>query len=153
MRATACLLLAALPVACADLEPTPPLDSLVGTWGGDDAGLIVSDAGAHAHIGCTKGDIVGEIVSDDAGRFDVVGEYNINAYPVDMGIRHPARFIGQVAGHSLSLTVVLTDTVVSFGPVSLTYGREPGMTICPICVSGRAVAGSITRSLLHLPLR
>lgn len=153
MRATACLLLAALPVACADLEPTPPLDSLVGTWGGDDAGLIVSDAGAHAHIGCTNGDVVGEIVPDETGRFDIAGEYNINAYPVDMGIRHPARFIGQVNGRSLSLTVVLTDTVVSYGPVPLTYGREPGMAICPICRIGGRAGRASTRAIIHIPLQ
>ena len=133
MRVTAGVLLAVLVIGCADSAPTPPLGSLVGTWGGDDAGFIVADTGAHAHIGCTKGDVLGAIVPDESGRFDVVGEYNVNAYPVDLGIRHPARFIGQVDGRSLSLTVVLTDTLASFGPVALTYGREPGMVICPIC--------------------
>jgi len=153
MRAAAGLVLAFLISSCGDSEPTPPLGSLVGTWGGDDAGFIVADTGAHAHIGCTKGDVMGAIVPDESGRFDAVGEYNINAYPIDMGIRHPARFIGQVDGRVLSLTVVLTDTVVSFGPVSLTYGREPGMVICPICVSGRAVVPDVARALFHLPLR
>jgi len=135
MRVARCIVLAIFVVSCGESGPTPPLGSLAGTWGGDDAGFIVSDTGAHTHIGCTKGDVVGAIVPDESGRFDVAGEYNINAYPVDLGIRHPARFIGQVDGRRLSLTVVLTDTLVSFGPVSLTYGREPEMAVCPICVT------------------
>ncbi len=125
--------MAALVVACTDGDLLPPQGSLVGTWGGDDAGLIASDSSAHVHVGCTKGDITRSIIPDEHGRFDVMGEYNITAYPVDRGILHPARFIGQVDGRRMTLTVVLTDTAVSFGPVTLTYGQEPGMRNCPIC--------------------
>jgi hypothetical protein len=39
----------------------------VGTWGGEDAGLLVRSDGAHAHIGCTLGDVSGPISVDAAG--------------------------------------------------------------------------------------
>jgi len=35
-----------------------------GTWGGDDGGLIVTAEGAHAHVGCTLGDVTGPIALD-----------------------------------------------------------------------------------------
>ncbi len=118
-------------LACSSGIPEPPPGSLVGTWGGDDAGLIVTESGAHAHIGCTKGDFEPPILLD--GRFDVQGAYNITAYPVDRGILHPARFVGSVDGARLTLTVTLTDTAVTLGPVTLTFAREPEMSMCPIC--------------------
>jgi hypothetical protein len=110
---------------------------VVGIWGTRDAGFIVSDTSAHVHIGCTYGDVHRAIALDAQGRFDVTGEYNVNAYPVDLGILHPARFIGQVEGSRLTLTIVLSDTTASFGPVSLIYGREPTMAVCPICRPGQ----------------
>ena len=122
-------------------EPGPgPGDLVLGTWGGTDAGLIATDSGAHLHIGCTLGNVAGPITLDAEGRFDVPALYNINAYPIDLGILHPARVTGVVIGRSLRLTVQLTDTVVALGPVRLRIGTEPGMVMCPIC--RRAPAGA-----------
>jgi hypothetical protein len=106
---------------------------ITGTWGGDDAGLIATDTSAHVHIGCTLGDTRGAIVTDENGRFDVTGMYDVDAYPVARDIWHPARFTGQVIGQTMVLTVTLTDTGRVLGPVTLTYGKEPEMRMCPIC--------------------
>ena len=111
--------------------PVDPV--LVGTWGGDNAGLIATDTSAHVHIGCTVGDIHQALESDPEGRFDVPGLYNVTAYPVYRGPDHPARFIGRIDGPVMTLTVQLTDTAVVLGPVQLTYGKEPRMGPCPIC--------------------
>jgi len=105
----------------------------MGTWGGDDAGLIVSATEVHAHIGCTNGNVDRSIPVDSEGRFDVAGLYNVDAYPVDRGIVHPARFFGRTDGRTLTLAVRLTDTGQTLGPVELRLGREPSMGICPIC--------------------
>lgn len=110
-----------------------PIIQVVGTWGGDNAGLIASDTAAHVHIGCTLGETNSSIRPDPDGHFDVVGTYNVDAYPVDRGIIHPARFSGQIAGHTMTLTVILTDTGRQLGPVTLVYGKEPKMGPCPIC--------------------
>jgi hypothetical protein len=111
----------------------PPVTEVAGTWGGDNAGLIVTEDVAHVHIGCTLGDAAGPIHPDAEGRFEATGTYNVDAYPVDRGITHPARFIGQIAGRRMTLTVILTDTTRQLGPVTLTYGKEAEMGPCPIC--------------------
>ena len=114
-----------------DVQPARP--RLAGTWGGDNAGLIIDDTSAHVHIGCTYGNIHQVIVTDGDGRFDVPGEQNITAHPVDLGVMHPARFRGRVLGTNMTLTIQLTDTTVTLGPVLLTFGKEPRMGPCPIC--------------------
>lgn len=125
--------------AAAVLGPCDPSDvirppkGVTGTWGGENAALIADDTSAHVHIGCTYGNIHQQIIPDAAGRFDVPGEQNITAHPVDRGILHPARFRGRITGGQMSLTVTLTDTTVTLGPVQLTYGKEPRMGPCPIC--------------------
>lgn len=125
-------------LACDGAGPAPgpgpgPGDLVLGTWGGTDAGLIATDSGAHLHIGCTLGNVAGPITLDADGAFDVASLYNITAYPVDRGILHPARVTGVVTGRHLRLTVQLTDTAVTLGPVRLRLGAEPGMVACPIC--------------------
>ncbi len=127
------LALVLLLAACGGSSPLLLNRVPVGIWGGDDAGLIVTETGAHVHIGCTNGDVNGSMPVDAEGRFQVVGTYNVNAYPVDRGILHPARFNGATDGQTLTLTVTLTDTGEVLGPVALTYGVQPRMQICPIC--------------------
>ena len=104
-----------------------------GTWGGDNAGMIVTNTDVHVHIGCTLGDAVGPIHPDADGRFAATGTYNVDAYPIDRGITHPATFSGQVVGQTMTLTVSLSDTARVLGPVTLIYGKEPKMGPCPIC--------------------
>jgi hypothetical protein len=112
--------------------------TITGTWGGDNAGLIADDTSAHVHIGCTYGNIHQAVVPDASGKFDVPGEQNITAHPVDAGVLHPARFSGTIVnGRFMTLTVALTDTSVTLGPVQLTYGKEPRMGPCPICRTPR----------------
>ena len=118
---------------CDPTKPIKPGDGLTGTWGGENAALIADDTSAHVHIGCTYGNISQAIVPDVLGRFDVPGVQNITAHPVDRGILHPARFIGRITGGQMSLTVTLTDTAVTLGPVQLAFGKEPRMGPCPIC--------------------
>src|SRR5881397_1774383 len=103
------LAFAAVTALLGPCDPTglkPPKD-LAGTWGGDNAGLIADDTSAHVHIGCTYGNIHNPILLNADGRFDMAGEQNITAYPVDRGILHPARFLGLVRGSNMTLTVQL----------------------------------------------
>src|ERR1700694_5848760 len=119
-------------LACSAATSTP-ITQVVGTWGGDNAGLIVSSTDVHIHIGCTLGDAVGPIHPDANGRFEATGTYNVNAYPVDRGITHPARFTGQIIEQTMTLTVSLTDTARVLRPVTLGYGKETKAAPCPIC--------------------
>ena len=126
------LLTLAATLACRD-RLAAPITEVTGTWGGENAGLVVSDSTVHVHIGCTLGDAGGPIHPDADGRFELVGTYNVDAHPVDRGIVHPARFAGRIMGRTMTLTVTLTDTTLQLGPVALVYGREPKMGPCPIC--------------------
>jgi hypothetical protein len=131
MRRT--LALATVLAAACLTSPEIPGTLPVGTWGGEDAGLLVRDDGVHAHIGCTLGDVPGSIPLDPDGRFEVTGQWNVNAFPIDLGIVHPARLSGRTDGRTLRFTVVLTDTGQSLGPAIVRFGREPKMVNCPIC--------------------
>jgi hypothetical protein len=109
----------------------------VGTWGADNAGVIVDDTLAHVHIGCTFGGFGAPVHLDGDGRFSVPGSYTLRAFPVAIGPSLPAQFAGLVEGNRLTLTVAVNDTVekklVILGPVAVTFGREPRMGPCPIC--------------------
>ena len=119
-------------LACSVATSTP-ITEVSGTWGGDNTGLIVNGTDVHVHIGCTLGDAAGPIQPDANGDFEATGTYNVDAYPIDRGIVHPATFKGKIVGHTMTLTVSLSDTARVLGPVTLVYGAEPKMGPCPIC--------------------
>ena len=127
------LCLAILGAAACEASRVIPDAVPKGTWGGDDGGLIVTAEGAHAHLGCTLGDVTGPIALDADGRFDVEGQWNVDAFPIDRGIRHPARLSGQTDGYTLTFAVRLSDTGQALGPALVTLGKEPRMQNCPIC--------------------
>ena len=151
MRAIGPAVIAAAIIALACATTTgAPITDVTGTWGGDDAGLIATDTSAHVHIGCTLGDTKGRIVVDNDGHFLVAGTYNVDAFPVDRGITHPAQFSGQISGKSMTLTVVLTDNARQLGPVVLVLGKEPKMGPCPICrVPGEQASRTSTAPRRH----
>jgi hypothetical protein len=117
-----------------DLEGTILVE---GTWGGDDAGAIVTDTLVHVHFGCTNGYFPGPAVLGADGRFSIPGEYYLHVYPVAMGPPMPAELAGVVRGKSLTMTVAVNDTIeknlVVLGPATVQLGREPRMQMCPIC--------------------
>jgi hypothetical protein len=133
---TALLLLLA---ACGSRSVTPPdaTKLSLGTWGGEDAGVIVEDSVAHVHIACTFGNFPAPVPLDGELRFTVDGSYVLRAYPVQTGPPLPAQFAGVVQGDRLTLTIAVNDTVekkvVALGPVTVRYKQEANMRQCPIC--------------------
>jgi len=117
----------------------PPADGLLplGNWGGEGAGLIVSDTAMHLHVGCTYGDASGRIVLNSNGQFDVAGSYTLHAFPVAVGPSVPARFTGRLDGSTVTVTATVNDTVekktVVMGPVVVVFGQEAKLGPCPIC--------------------
>lgn len=142
-------------IACSSATTTPASNlEIAGTWGGNNAGLIVNLNDVHVHIGCTLGDATGPIRTDMNGRFEATGTYNVDAYPVNRGIEHPAKFSGEVRGDTMTLTVSLTDTARVLGPVTLVYGKQPQMGPCPICRIPKArVSTRVNNSQLVVPRR
>jgi len=106
-------------------------------WGGENAGMIVSDTAMHLHVGCTYGDVSGRIPVTTNGTFDAAGNYTLHAYPITVGPTVPARFTGRIDGQSATVTVTVDDTVqhktVVLGPVVVTFARDPHDMPCPIC--------------------
>ena len=129
----------ALAAACPDSDRVagPGASVAIGTWGGDNAGVIVNDTIAHVHIGCTFGDIPGPVILNGDGRFAASGTYVLRAYPVYIGPTLPAQFTGTVEGKTLTITATVNDTVakttVIKGPVTVTLGTDPRLGPCPIC--------------------
>ncbi|HEX6943517.1 MAG TPA: hypothetical protein VF128_11360 [Gemmatimonadaceae bacterium] len=128
----------ALGASCEGDDPISPDGSLLtGTWGGDNVSLLLEDADAHVHIGCTNGDFPAPLSVDGDGRINVAGSYVLRAYPIQVGPSLPAQFAGVVDGKRLTFTIAVNDTVekklVVLGPVIVTYGVEPRMGPCPIC--------------------
>ena len=127
-------------ITCTRDVAVAPLDRdlvSIGTWGGDNAGFIVTDSVAHLHIGCTFGDIAGRIRLDGSGSFVVDGTYQPRAYPIMVGPSVPARFTGVVQGRRLTVSVVVNDTVDKttrhYGPATVVFGDDPRLGPCPIC--------------------
>ena len=140
-RARACGVLAAIlaVAACDGSSPLPPFADRLspGTWGGENAGVVVTEDVVHVHVGCTFGDMPGPIDLDATGRFTANGSYVLRAYPVQTGPSLPAQFSGRVIGRTLLLSIAVNDTVekqvVALGPITVQYGRAPEMGPCPIC--------------------
>lgn len=138
----------ALLAGCGD-GGLPPSDGglPLGTWGGDNAGVIATDSVTHVHVGCTFGDIGGRVSLDRSGRFAADGSFQLRAYPVVLGPTVPARFSGRVVGRTLTLSVSVDDTttgrVIPLGPIQVRLGVAPRMGPCPICrVPKKPIAGA-----------
>ncbi len=144
-RGTRCALVLALIAAgatiaaCSSSAALPPFDGNIplGTWGGDSAGVIVSDSAMHVHVACTYGDVSGRVPVGVDGSFSATGSYLLRAYPVTVGPTMPAVFAGRLNGATLTMTVTVQDTVqhqtVVRGPVVVKYGATPNLGPCPIC--------------------
>jgi len=133
------LVVSLLVAACSGGSTAPSNDGSLplGTWGGENSGMIVSDTAMHLHVACTYGDVSGRIPLAANGQFDVAGSYLLRAYPIAVGPTMPARFVGRVEGGKATITVTVNDTVehksTVLGPVVVTWGTEPKMGPCPIC--------------------
>src|SRR3954466_4674104 len=101
-------------VACSSTTSAAPPDGLLplGTWGGDNAGMIVGDTAMHLHIGCTFGDVSGRVPLAPNDSFDVTGTYMLRAFPIAVGPAVPARFAGRVDRATAIVTVTVNDTVM-----------------------------------------
>jgi hypothetical protein len=138
MRLTTVVLMGTMLAGCSSGGFPPSGSSLAtGVWGGENAGVIVTDSVTHVHVGCTLGDIEGQVRLDRTGRFTVDGSYILRAFPVQLGPRLPAQFSGRVSGRILTMAIAVNDTtegkIVSLGPISVRFGQEPRLGPCPIC--------------------
>jgi hypothetical protein len=122
-----------LPTPAATSTDQSKRPELKGNWGGEGAGLQVTEEGAQLFFDCAKGSIDVPITPDEDGRFEVTGRY-VKEGP---GPTRPeqtqgvgARYLGQLEGNTLTLSVRLTLSHDVLGPFTLTKGRMARVREC-----------------------
>jgi hypothetical protein len=116
-----------------------------GTWGGPHARLDVTASGATVEFDCANGAIDAPFYLNADGRFDARGTlteesagpaHDISAVnedepaPTPGGSGGAARYTGQVAGQTMTLTVTLAANGRTLGPFNLTHGATPRLFKC-----------------------
>lgn len=107
---------------------------LVGEWGGDHAGLIVTADQATLEYDCATGTMNLPVQVDDDGRFEATGEHTIgHGGPIrqdEIPDRHPALYAGRIQGDVMTLTVTMTDLKATVGTFVLVRGASPRVFKC-----------------------
>jgi hypothetical protein len=105
-----------------------------GTWGGEHIRLEVAARQVWIEYDCAHATIDKSIILDRNGRFDVSGmHFSERGGPVRRGSvsrGYAVRFVGQVKGKEMSLTVTNSETNESIGTFTLTYGQQPRLMKC-----------------------
>ena len=114
--------------------PSPPPALETGIWGGDHAGMTVTETGATLEFDCAHGTIDGPIPLDDSGAFAVDGlYYQEHGGPfIDPDPLVPVKvtYMGQVSGTRTTLIIFDPDAQVKYGGFLLTYGATPHLVKC-----------------------
>ena len=136
MRLLIGLMVVSLAVAGCDraTSSSPSSVVLIGTWGGDHAGLVATADSGTMEYDCAAGRITDPLRPGSDGRFVATGTHTPgHGGPVridEVLPRRPARYSGRVDGDLLTLTVVMTDSNVTVGTFQLTRGRSPLVFKC-----------------------
>jgi ketosteroid isomerase-like protein len=104
-----------------------------GNWGGDHIGMEVTGEGARLDYDCAHGSIDEAIRLDEKGHFDVRGTH-VREGPGPVrpeGLKGvPARYVGEVEGDTMKLTVSLVSSGEDVGTFTLVRGRLPRIHKC-----------------------
>jgi hypothetical protein len=106
----------------------------LGAWGGEHISLEVTPEGGRVEYDCAHGTIDQKVVPDGQGRFDLRGAHvREHGGPVrkdETADSHPARFVGEIKGDTMTLTVTESDTKELVGTFTLGYGQRPHLMKC-----------------------
>jgi hypothetical protein len=106
----------------------------IGTWGGEHISLEITAEGGAVEYDCAHGTIDQKIVANSEGRFTLRGTHvREHGGPVRKGETadsHPAHFVGQIKGDTMTLTVTESDTKEAVGTFTLVYGQQPRLMKC-----------------------
>ena len=107
---------------------------LIGKWGGEHIGMVVSDSSATLEYDCAHGTIDEPIIPDAEGKFEVSGVHVFeHGGPIridEIPDEHPALYKGHIAGKEMTLILVITDTDTVIDTFSLTRGIDPLIYKC-----------------------
>jgi len=107
---------------------------LIGVWGGEHIGMVVSDSSVILDYDCAYGTIDEPFITDCNGEFEVVGVHikehggaiRIGETPDE----HPALYKGYIEENVMTLKVTLTDTGEEIGTFTLILGAIPNVHKC-----------------------
>ena len=130
--------LCAFAVACATLGIGPPGGNTkrvsAGNWGATGIAMEVTESGARIEYDCAHGTIDQPLVLDAEGRLDVKGlHFREHGGPVREGEESsgvPVRYVGQVTGDTLTLTVKPEGSDSPIGNYQLVRGRMGRIRKC-----------------------
>jgi hypothetical protein len=129
----------ALAVAAATLGFGPPGGRetkrvSAGTWGAMGVNMEVTDSGAQIEYDCAHGTIDQPLLLDADGRLDVKGRhFREHGGPIrqdEESRGEPVRYVGQVTGDTLTLTVKPTGSDTPIRSVELVRGKTGRIHKC-----------------------
>ncbi len=126
---TAAILAGLVALAC---HSTTAPDA-IGTWGGQEASLVLSDSGGTMSFACGSSTVGPSWTVGSGGRFSATGQYFFGGGPVPpQGTPpHPARYAGLIQGDQFTVTLTLTDLNQTLGPFHMIRDGPP---VLPRCV-------------------
>ena len=98
---------------------------LTGAWGSEQGQLRGTEVNTTFRGACGSGNTSEPIMLDRHGRFDMPGTYGASG--AQSG---EARFVGAVGDHTLTLRVMLADSSVAVGPITLHLDQLPRLATC-----------------------
>lgn len=111
---------------------TPTAPQAEGSWGGTQASLVLTRSGGMLSYPCGNGTIDSTWALTSDGRFTATGQHFFGGGPIPLEGRspHPARYVGQLEGGRLTLTVIVLDVSDTVGPLQLARGGPPVAEQC-----------------------
>ena len=106
--------------ACSDDANAVPL----GRWGGRNAELVVTSAGASARFKCGATGVIGQRLTPESA-FDVPGSYSTPV--INLGVQ-AARYAGSVSGSDMTLALSISGQPA--GTFQLHLGANPAFDVC-----------------------
>ena len=107
---------------------------ITGEWSGQHITLKITAQGADVEYDCAHGSITQKIIADKKNRFTVAGTYveehggPVRADAPTEGVA--VRYIGQVSGKKMTLTVKRKDNGAIVGTFTLLHGQESLLVKC-----------------------
>jgi hypothetical protein len=107
---------------------------LLGSWGGQHVGLVLTLDGGTVDYDCADGRIDGPVMAASGGRFQASGWHRPGhggpAREGEVLPRWPARYSGTVSGEWMTLRVDVPDRGIVIGPYRLRRRAEPILMRC-----------------------
>jgi hypothetical protein len=131
--------LCAFALAAASLALGPPgagetKRAQAGPWGALGIAMDVTESGARIEFDCAHGTLGEPILLDSDGRFDVKGlHFREHGGPIREGEESkgaPVRYVGQVTGDTMMLTIKPEGSDTAIGSYKLVHGKTGRIRKC-----------------------